>query len=610
MKYYEILNFQDEPFSNSPDPDFFYESPKHLDCLNRLEIALRLKRGLNVVLGDVGTGKTTLCRRLLRILTDDEAIDAHLLLDPDFDNSRDLLLVLCEMLEGAAPEAGLTEWSLKERVKNCLFKRGVDDGKTTVLIIDEGQKIHDRCMEVLRELLNYETNDAKLLQIVIFAQLEFEPAIRRYPNFADRINDLIRLGPLDFSNTRELIDYRINIAKVHMSSIPLFTWGGYWAMYRVTGGYPRKIVKLAHKVFLTLILNNDHRATWSLVRSVARENYLAENRKLPAAKTEIGASKSLFAPPKTPDHKAVTLETEGEEIEGARYPWAAGLAMVLLVLIVAVRAETPTNAPLIVGSAAVVDSAPKPKDDSPETENVLVAKQEPVATESGSISEQNASTKGFGLDYRASIIAHKDDPDAAKHQADEVEPPEILGSVTVSEDIALSKLVRQVYGRSGDDLIEQVAAVNDSLGKQGVVPAGANVTFPVVRSSAMESENVDARYVVRVGRYESLEAAYNARATSGAEAHQDTSEMAILPQWSEEDGLVFFLIHATTYDDEVEALRAMRNQDLNMVQTPEIVASWDDDAVMLTDVAARGPQQRSDGAVQDHLFPPPGPLGE
>ncbi|MBN2686747.1 MAG: AAA family ATPase, partial [Deltaproteobacteria bacterium] len=65
MEYFKILNLIKEPFSNSPEPEFFYDSPQHVNCLQNLEMAIRLRRGLNVIVGEVGTGKTTLCRRLI-----------------------------------------------------------------------------------------------------------------------------------------------------------------------------------------------------------------------------------------------------------------------------------------------------------------------------------------------------------------------------------------------------------------------------------------------------------------------------------------------------------------------------------------------------------------
>jgi len=86
MDYFKILNLNREPFSNSPEPDFFYESSQHLGCLQKLEIAVRLRRGLSVVMGNVGTGKTTLCRELLirfaKSEDDRNEVETHLLLDP------------------------------------------------------------------------------------------------------------------------------------------------------------------------------------------------------------------------------------------------------------------------------------------------------------------------------------------------------------------------------------------------------------------------------------------------------------------------------------------------------------------------------------------------
>jgi len=78
MDYYKLIGLKKEPFSNSPDPDFFYNSGLHQKCLQKLEIAIRLKRGLNLVTGDVGAGKTTICRELLRKLSIDPEIKTYL----------------------------------------------------------------------------------------------------------------------------------------------------------------------------------------------------------------------------------------------------------------------------------------------------------------------------------------------------------------------------------------------------------------------------------------------------------------------------------------------------------------------------------------------------
>ena len=96
MDYFSILNLSKEPFSNSPDPDYFFQSRQHVGCLQKLELSLRLKRGLNIVIGDVGTGKTTLCRQLLRRFAKDENVATHLILDPYFSSPLEFLKTVAE----------------------------------------------------------------------------------------------------------------------------------------------------------------------------------------------------------------------------------------------------------------------------------------------------------------------------------------------------------------------------------------------------------------------------------------------------------------------------------------------------------------------------------
>jgi general secretion pathway protein A len=272
MDYFKILNLNREPFSNSPEPDFFYQSSQHLGCLQKLELAIRLRRGLNVVMGNVGTGKTTLCRELLIRLAKSEEdrneMETHLLLDPSIGTPREFLATVATAFGLSGIAVAESEWQLKEAIKHHLFQKGVDEKKTVVLIVDEGQKLPDFGLEILREFLNYETNESKLLQIVIFAQNEFEEILRQHPNFADRVNQFIALEPLNFRETRQLVAFRI--AQASGNKPPrLFTWPGLWAVYKATGGYPRRIITLCHQSMLTMIIQNRKRAGWFMVRSCA-----------------------------------------------------------------------------------------------------------------------------------------------------------------------------------------------------------------------------------------------------------------------------------------------------------------------------------------------------
>jgi len=273
MDYFRILNLKKEPFSNSPEPEFFFQSSKHLGCLQKLELAVRLRRGLNVVIGEVGTGKTTLCRQLILKFAGSEHdsgnTETHLLMDPAFTNPVEFLSAVSLTLGIPSSGNGDSEWQLKENIKKYLWKKGVDEGKIVLLIIDEGQKLPDFCLEILREFLNYETNEYKLLQIVVLAQREFEQTLKRYKNFADRVNLYYFLKPLNFRETCGMVRFRIEKAGNAGETPSLFTYPGLFALYLATHGYPRKIVTLCHQVILALIIQNRSKAGWFMVRSCA-----------------------------------------------------------------------------------------------------------------------------------------------------------------------------------------------------------------------------------------------------------------------------------------------------------------------------------------------------
>ncbi len=265
MDYFKILNLRTEPFSNSPDPEFFYKSQQHVLCLQKLEIAIRLKRGLNVVIGDVGTGKTTLSRQLFLQHENDKDLEVYLLLDPSFGNQTEFLGYISSLFNLGKADS---EWQFKENIKNCLFQKGVNEKKTVVLIIDEGQKLPDFCLEILREFMNYETTEHKLIQIIIFAQSEFRSVLEKHANFADRINLTMALGPLGFSETKALIDFRLKTASEEGERLPgIFSYPAYWTIFRLTKGRPRSIIQLCHNLLLSLIIQNKSKITSAMVKS-------------------------------------------------------------------------------------------------------------------------------------------------------------------------------------------------------------------------------------------------------------------------------------------------------------------------------------------------------
>lgn len=243
MSYYKALGLEKEPFSTSPDPEFFFRSTGHETAIKRLEISVRLRKGLNVILGDVGTGKTTLSRALLQMFTGEDNYIFHMSLDPGYKSEFQLLLSLVKVF-GITPYFNST-LDFKEALEKYLFRKGVEENKTIVLIIDEAQKINTENLEALRTLLNYETNEYKLLQLVLMAQTELLPRLSRIRNFMDRVALKYTINPLDEKETREMIAFRLRQAG-NDGKPDIFTDEAIQLIYRHTQGYPRRITMLCH----------------------------------------------------------------------------------------------------------------------------------------------------------------------------------------------------------------------------------------------------------------------------------------------------------------------------------------------------------------------------
>lgn len=265
MSYYKTLGLEKEPFSTSPDPEFFYHSNSHNTALKRLEIAIRLRRGLCLILGDVGTGKTTLSRTLLQAFKDEEDFIFHMVLDPSYKSEFQFLLSLVKMFNITPPFKSTLDF--KEALEKYLFQKGVEENKTIVLLIDEGQKLTPENLEVLRMLLNYETNEYKLLQLIIMSQVELLPRVKRIRNFMDRVALKYSINPLDEAETKEMIEFRLKQAGLH-SHTPLFNDEAIKMIYQYTQGYPRRIAMFCHDALETAVMKDKKNVDSEVVNSL------------------------------------------------------------------------------------------------------------------------------------------------------------------------------------------------------------------------------------------------------------------------------------------------------------------------------------------------------
>jgi len=269
MSYYSVLNLNKEPFSTSPDPYFFYPSISHKQAIQRLEIAIRLKRGLSVILGDVGIGKTTLARALIQELHSTNGAITHMILDPTYDSEFQFVTTLAKLFGIKSSFRSTLDY--KEAIERFLFKKCVDESHVITLIIDEGQKLSLSSLEFLRTLLNYETNEYKLLQLVIMGQMELLPRLQRINNFSDRISLKYILNPLDQSETKNMIEFRLKQAGSG-SGKEIFTEKAMLLVYQYTQGYPRKIATLCHNLLEELVMRDKRIIEEELVSEIIEKD--------------------------------------------------------------------------------------------------------------------------------------------------------------------------------------------------------------------------------------------------------------------------------------------------------------------------------------------------
>tara|TARA_S200000501_G_scaffold138904_1_gene131281 strand:- start:2613 stop:5648 length:3036 start_codon:yes stop_codon:yes gene_type:complete len=250
IELFKSIGLKSDPFTTSPNVEKFYPATEHRQCLEGLELSVRLRRGLSVIRGGIGVGKTTVSRKLMEIFRDEsDTYEFHLIHDPKFETELIFLKHIIDLF--GIKKKGDDVQSCRNIVENYLLKAGVDDGKVIVLIVDEGQNLPEQMIDVFRTLLNFETDEYKLLQLIIFGQPEMTKMLSNYPNFEDRIAFNFELGPVSLEDTRGLIDYRIKISGEENQA--WFSDGAIKEIHKITDGFPRKMTQLCHQLLLSMI---------------------------------------------------------------------------------------------------------------------------------------------------------------------------------------------------------------------------------------------------------------------------------------------------------------------------------------------------------------------
>ena len=584
MDYFNILNLKQEPFSNSPDPEFFFHSREHQECLQKLELSLLLRRGLNVIIGDVGTGKTTLCRQLIRRFARRDEIATHLILDPHFADTRELLTTVGRMLMGNEVKLATNEWQIKEQIKQYLFKSGVEEDKTTVLIIDEGQKIPPFCLEILREFLNYETNEFKLLQIIIFAQEEFENTIKKYANFADRINLYHYLKPLNFRDTRLMIKFRLEKSKDTHKKIDFFSYPAMLKIYRATGGYPRKIINLCHHCILAMIVQNRKRISASLVRSCIKRAFPGEPRRwrgaVATATVAVAAAILIFAflmPEKLRAlwPRGLTL-SQNQEVRQQTAPpksltGAPAEAIGRQESLQTDASEVDLESTDAAGETGrKIAPAAAPAEQQTAVQDSQIAAIGPSQSPEGAAAPMESSTAPSNV---AATTARKQLPVPTDSTENSTPYEPFLGNITLKQDDTLSQIIQKVYGSYNSRYFRSLILANPIIDDPDLVEVNQIISMPAIPVPVTAADRK--AWWIMLDDTDDLNTAFDYLRTYPANA----PPARMIPYWNRQSGTRFAIILKGYHDDADSALALLKRVPAGLAPEGKVLSNWNEDTV-------------------------------
>jgi MSHA biogenesis protein MshM len=243
--YQAHFELREMPFGITPDTSFAYACTAHQEALNTLLVSVKNGEGFIKITGEVGTGKTLLCRRFLSML-DRNHVSAYV--PNPYLKPRTLLLALAEEL-GVGLSRDTDQHQLLEELSRALMGYA-REGKTVVLCLDEAQAMPVETMEALRLLTNLETEKRKLLQVVLFGQPELDRQLERESvrQLRQRITFQYNLTALERHEVDHYILHRLRVAGYRGSR--LFTKPATRLLHRYSGGVPRLVNILAHKAML------------------------------------------------------------------------------------------------------------------------------------------------------------------------------------------------------------------------------------------------------------------------------------------------------------------------------------------------------------------------
>lgn len=277
QSYLSFFGLREQPFAPTADPAYFYATNEHKECLFRLWSSIDERHGIVVILGNYGTGKTTLLRKLLTGMTRSPDRYCTAVIGSPIPSWTSFAL-----LEGIVAQFGLQpqEHSFVAYMESLNQYLLANRQRICTLIIDDAQNLNKRGqLELLRLVQNLETQQHKLLNLIFFAQMEWTQVLRAAPNFEQRVNMTYTLGPIQLEEMRRFIDFRLLQAGARPGASPEFDDAAMRAIFAYSEGSPRVIVTLCRNAMLVAAQLKTRRINHEIVLHTIEKTTLPDPEK-------------------------------------------------------------------------------------------------------------------------------------------------------------------------------------------------------------------------------------------------------------------------------------------------------------------------------------------
>lgn len=268
MSYEQFYGLKEQPFSIAPDPKFFYESEQHLGALIRLQHSIDTSKGLTVVIGDMGLGKTFLSRKMLdKLQTEEEKYEAALLVIIHHEITAGWLLKKIALQIGVLQPAEDKSTLIAQICKKLIQLD--EEGRKPVIIMDEAHMLQTQeIYEELRGLLNIEASDHKLLNIILFGPPDLDKYMALDPPLVSRIGLKFTLRPLP---EKDIGGYIVHRMKIGGCAKEVFMQDAIKAVFTYSRGVPRLINAICDNALLEGFLEKKSEITEDMIKEVAQD---------------------------------------------------------------------------------------------------------------------------------------------------------------------------------------------------------------------------------------------------------------------------------------------------------------------------------------------------